>query len=273
MKIEGIDTIPDTKRLYPQGELASQVIGAVGEENEGLTGLEQSEDETLGGASGEQEVVHDARGEPIRFDTVKPPSIGDDIQLTLDAAIQDRAEQAIAEAGERFEAKGATAIVMDPNSGDVLAMANWPGYDPSELESASHEALANRATGFTYEPGSTFKAFTVGAALDEGIVNADHPVPPALDDQGRRPRDRGGARASADRRHGRRDPRAVLQRGRGHDRARGRRRAVRPLGAKARLRRAHRRRLSGRGAGHRARRSRTTRARRWATCRSARGWR
>ncbi|HEX2360153.1 MAG TPA: penicillin-binding protein 2 [Solirubrobacterales bacterium] len=168
--IEGIDTIPDSKRVYPQGELASQVIGAVGEENEGLTGLEQAEDETLGGASGEQEVVHDARGEPIRFDTVKPPSIGADLQLTLDAAIQDRAEQAVAEAGEHFEAKGATAIVMDPSSGDVLAMANWPGYDPSELDSASAEALANRATGFTYEPGSTFKAFTVGAALDEGIV-------------------------------------------------------------------------------------------------------
>jgi cell division protein FtsI/penicillin-binding protein 2 len=168
--IEGIDTLPDSRRVYPQGELAAQVIGAVGSENEGLTGIEQAHDETLAGDDGEQEVVHDARGNPIRFDLVTPSSVGDDVRLTIDAAIQGRAEEAIAAAGERYAAKGATAIVMDPSSGDVLAMANWPGYDPSDLESASSESLANRATGFTYEPGSTFKAFTVGAALDEGLV-------------------------------------------------------------------------------------------------------
>ncbi|MGZ5358257.1 MAG: peptidoglycan D,D-transpeptidase FtsI family protein [Solirubrobacterales bacterium] len=170
MGIAGIDTLPDSKRLYPQGELAAQMIGAVGSENEGLTGLEQAKEDVLGGAGGEQEVVHDARGEPIRFDTVKAPSVGDDIAVTIDAAIQGRAEQAVAAAGEQFDAKGASAIVMDPNSGDVLAMANWPSFDPAELDEASAEALANRATGFTYEPGSTFKAFTVGAALEEGLV-------------------------------------------------------------------------------------------------------
>ena len=171
LDIEGVSTLPDSRRLYPQGELASQVIGAVGAENQGLTGLEQAEDETLGGASGLQEVIHDARGEPISFDTVSPPSVGDDIRITIDAAIQDRAEEALAETGEHFEASGATAVVMDPRDGDVLAMANWPGYDPSDLESASEEELSNRATGFTYEPGSTFKAFTVGAALEEGLVS------------------------------------------------------------------------------------------------------
>jgi cell division protein FtsI (penicillin-binding protein 3) len=170
MNILGIDTIPASKRLYPQGELAAQVIGAVGSENQGLTGLEQAKDDVLGGASGEQEVVYDARGEPIRFDTVKPASIGEDITLTIDAAIQSKAEEAIAAAGEANAAKGASAIVMDPNTGDILAMANWPSYDPANLEEASEEALANRATGFTYEPGSTFKVFTVGMALEEGLV-------------------------------------------------------------------------------------------------------
>lgn len=173
LEIHGIDTIPDSRRLYPQGELAAQVIGAVGSENEGLTGLEQAEEETLGGADGEQEVVHDARGNPIRFDVLKPSSVGDDLQLTIDAAIQDRAEEAIADATERYAAKGATAIVMDPNTGDLLAMANTPGFDPADLESASDESLANRATSFTYEPGSTFKAFTVGAALEEGQVTPE----------------------------------------------------------------------------------------------------
>ena len=108
LKIEGISTLPDSRRLYPQGALAAQVIGAVGAENEGLTGLEQSLDSTLGGESGEQEVVHDARGEPIRFDTIKQASVGSDVRLTIDAAIQDRAEEAIAEAGEQFSATGAT---------------------------------------------------------------------------------------------------------------------------------------------------------------------
>jgi len=173
LEIHGIDTIPDSKRLYPQGELAAQVIGAVGSENEGLTGLEQSKDDVLGGEDGEQEVVHDARGNPIRFDVLKPSSVGDDIQLTIDAAIQDVAEEAIADATDRYAAKGATAIVMDPNTGDLLAMANTPGFDPGDLESASDESLANRATSFTYEPGSTFKAFTVGAALEEGQVTPE----------------------------------------------------------------------------------------------------
>ena len=173
LEIHGIDTIPDSKRLYPQGELAAQVIGAVGSENEGLTGLEQAEDETLGGADGEQEVIHDARGNPIRFDVLTPSSVGDDLQLTIDAAIQDRAEEAIAGVTERYGAKGATAIVMDPQTGDLLAMANSPGFDPTDLESASEESLANRATSFTYEPGSTFKAFTVGAALEEGQVTPE----------------------------------------------------------------------------------------------------
>ena len=170
MGIVGIDTLPDSKRLYPQGELAAQLIGAVGSENEGLTGLEQAKEDVLGGEGGELEVVHDARGEPIRFDTVRTPSVGGDIAVTIDAAIQGRAEQAIAAAGEQFDAKGASAVVMDPNSGDVLAMANWPSFDPAALDEASAEALANRATGFTYEPGSTYKAFTVGAALEEGLV-------------------------------------------------------------------------------------------------------
>jgi cell division protein FtsI (penicillin-binding protein 3) len=173
LDIQGISTLPDSRRIYPQGALAAQVIGAVGEENQGLTGLEQSQDPILGGANGEQEVVHDARGAPISFDTVTPASIGDDVKLTIDAAIQDVAEDAIAATGEAYSAAGASAVVMDPDTGDVLAMANWPGFDPTELDEASPEQLANRATGFTYEPGSTFKAFTVAAALEEGIVTPD----------------------------------------------------------------------------------------------------
>src|SRR5262249_33608199 len=168
--IAGISTVPTSKRLYPQGELASQVIGAVGTDNQGLTGLEHSENGVLGGANGEQDVVHDALGRPLRMDTVDPPSVGEDVQTTLDAAIQGKTEEALSEAAQHYEAKGASAIVMNPNTGQILAVANRPGYDPPALQTATSQELENRATGFTYERGSPFKAFPVAAALMDKVV-------------------------------------------------------------------------------------------------------
>ena len=106
------------------------MIGAVGTDNQGLTGLEHSENSVLGGANGEQDVVHDALGRPLRMETVSPASVGEDIQTTIDAAIQGKTEEALSQAAEHYGAKGATAIVMNPNTGEVLAMANWPGFDP-----------------------------------------------------------------------------------------------------------------------------------------------
>jgi cell division protein FtsI (penicillin-binding protein 3) len=170
LDIAGISTVPTSRRFYPQGELASQVIGAVGTENQGLTGLEHSENEVLGGANGEQDVIHDALGRTLSMETITPPSVGEDIQTTIDAAIQGKTEEALSETAEHFEAKGAAAIVMNPNTGEILAMANWPTFDPNDLSEASSEELENRATGFTYEPGSTFKAFTVAAALEDRVV-------------------------------------------------------------------------------------------------------
>jgi cell division protein FtsI (penicillin-binding protein 3) len=170
LDITGISTVPTSKRLYPQGELASQVIGAVGTDNQGLTGLEHSENSVLGGANGEQDVVHDALGRPLRMETVSPASVGEDIQTTIDAAIQDKTEEALDEAAQHYGAKGATAIVMNPNTGEILAMANTPGFDPEDLQNATSDELENRATGFTYEPGSTFKAFTVASALEDHVV-------------------------------------------------------------------------------------------------------
>jgi cell division protein FtsI (penicillin-binding protein 3) len=172
LDIAGVSTVPTSRRLYPQGDLASQVIGAVGTDNQGLTGLEHSENDVLGGANGEQDVVHDAIGRPLRMDTVTPASVGEDIQTTIDAAIQGKTEEALSQAAEHYGAKGATAIVMNPNTGQVLAMANWPGFDPNDLQDATPEELENRATGFTYEPGSTFKAFTVASALSDHVVTS-----------------------------------------------------------------------------------------------------
>jgi cell division protein FtsI (penicillin-binding protein 3) len=173
MNLAGIGTLPDSKRTYPQGDLAAQVLGAVGTDGQGLTGLEAGQQSVLGGSDGEEKIVKDARGEPIRLDTVKPASNGKDIKTTLDSAIQAKTEQVIAAVGQKYAAKGATAIVMDPQNDQVLAMANWPPLDLNDLSNASSSELQNMATGFTYEPGSTFKAFTVAGALEDHVVTPD----------------------------------------------------------------------------------------------------
>jgi cell division protein FtsI (penicillin-binding protein 3) len=173
LKLEGIGQLPDSRRTYPQGDMAGQVIGAVGSENQGLTGLELGEESVLHGSDGEQRIVKDALGDPIRLETVEEADNGEDIQLTLDPVIQQKAEQVLAQVGEAYAAKGATAVVMDPRDSHILAMANWPPVDPSDLSESSNEDLLNKATGFTYEPGSTFKAFTVAAALEEKLVTPE----------------------------------------------------------------------------------------------------
>jgi cell division protein FtsI (penicillin-binding protein 3) len=182
LELPGIGELPDSRRTYPQGDLAAQTIGAVGEEGEGLTGLESGEDSVLGGSDGERRIVNDALGEPIRTETVEQASDGEDLRLTLDPAIQKKTERVLGEVGETYSPKGATAIVMDPRSSQLLAVANWPPFDPADLEAASEEDLMNRATGFNYEPGSTFKAFTVAAALEEGAVTpaSGFTIPPSL---------------------------------------------------------------------------------------------
>jgi cell division protein FtsI (penicillin-binding protein 3) len=170
LDLEGIGALPDSRRTYPQGEMAGQVIGVVGSENEGRTGLELGEEEALGGTDGERRIINDALGEPIRLETVKEAEDGEDVELTLDPVIQQKTEEVLSGVGETYSPKGATAIVVDPRTSQILAMANWPPVNPEDLSEASNEDLLNKGTGFTYEPGSTFKAFTVSAALEEKLV-------------------------------------------------------------------------------------------------------
>ncbi|MGA8745559.1 MAG: penicillin-binding protein 2 [Solirubrobacterales bacterium] len=182
LKLPGIAQLPGSRRTYPQGQLAGQVVGAIGTEGKGLSGLEEAQNSVLQGADGERRVVKDALGEPIRLETVRPASNGKDVQLTLDPAIQAKTEEVLAGVGSSFAPKSATAIVMDPRNSQVLAMANWPPVNLGDLSQTSPEALENQATGFTYEPGSTFKAFTVSAALDEKVVTPETSfvLPPSI---------------------------------------------------------------------------------------------
>lgn len=182
LELPGIGLLPDSRRIYPEGELASQVIGTVGTDNQGLTGLEAAEEDILGGDDGERVVTRDALGDELERSTTDPSAAGSDLTLTIDASIQAATERVIQDIGETSKPLGATAIVMDPQTSEILAMANWPQVDPYNLDAAEPESLTNMATSFTYEPGSTFKAFTVGASLEEGLVkpNTTFDLPPTL---------------------------------------------------------------------------------------------
>ena len=171
--IEGIDTVVEPKRSYPQGYLASQVLGTVGDANTGLAGLEYSQQDTLGGHDGRRRVVKDALGQPVSLVETDRAQSGDDIRLTLDAAIQERVEAVLGEVGQTYQPAGATAVVMDPRSGAILALANWPRVDANDPGSAPDYARQDRAIQFNYEPGSTFKAFTVAGALQEKLITPD----------------------------------------------------------------------------------------------------
>jgi cell division protein FtsI (penicillin-binding protein 3) len=170
MKIEGIETVIEPKRSYPQGYLASQVLGQVGSENTGLAGLEYSQQDTLGGHDGRRRVVKDALGQPVSLVETDRAKEGEDIKLTLDAAIQERVEAVLGEVGQTYQPAGATAVVMDPRTGAILALANWPRVDANEPDGAPDYARQDRAIQFNYEPGSTFKAFTIAGALQEGLI-------------------------------------------------------------------------------------------------------
>jgi cell division protein FtsI (penicillin-binding protein 3) len=173
LRIEGIDTVVEPKRTYPQGALASQVLGAVGAENTGLAGLEYSQEDTLGGHDGRRRVVKDALGQPVSLIETERAEEGEDIKLTLDAAIQERVEAVLGEVGMTYQPAGATAVVMDPRTGAILALANWPRVDANNPDGAPDYARQDRAIQFNYEPGSTFKAFTVAGALEEGLIRPE----------------------------------------------------------------------------------------------------
>jgi cell division protein FtsI/penicillin-binding protein 2 len=182
LDLPGLEYIPEFERIYPREWMASQLLGVTGTDGHGLAGLEYSLDEFLRGRDGERRLKKDALGDAIELRETRPTVAGTDVRLTLDANLQDRAEEVLAHVGEEWQPKGATAIVMDPRDGGILALANWPQVNANALGDAPDYARNDRAIGATYEPGSTFKAFTVGAALEEGLVtpNTTFNVPPTI---------------------------------------------------------------------------------------------
>ncbi len=175
LNLTGIELTPSQRRVYPQSWMASQVLGTVGIDGKGLSGLEYSANRLLAGHDGVERSVKDAMGQPIEITDPHPALAGATLELNLDSVLQNKAEQVLQQVGATYRPKDATAIVMDPRTGDLLAVANWPQTNANDPGGAPAAALQDRATGFNYEPGSTFKAFTVAGALMENVVTPDTP--------------------------------------------------------------------------------------------------
>ena len=182
LKVEGLEFIPEHRRTYPHDWMASQLLGSVGTDGDGLSGLEYSLNSQLHGRDGERRLVRDALGETIELRDTRRTEPGKKVTLTLDTAIQDKAEDVLAQLGKEWKPRGATAIVMDPRNGALLALANWPRVNANDPGEAPDFARQNRAVGATYEPGSTFKAFTVAGALEDGTVTPEtkFSLPPTI---------------------------------------------------------------------------------------------
>lgn len=170
-----LNFIEESKRYYPNDSLAAQVLGFVGTDDVGLDGIELTQDTLIKAKSEEQFLATDRRGRPILNSVFSRNSYedGKDILLTLDSNIQFIVEQTIEKAMETTKPRAVTAIVMDPKTGEVLAMANRPTYNPNEFYKYSPMEWKNRAVSFVYEPGSTFKSIIAAAALQEGIVTPE----------------------------------------------------------------------------------------------------
>src|SRR5581483_3135859 len=177
LHLNGITLIPEITRVYPRSWAASQVLGTVGWDDQGLSGVEYRYNRALRGRDGLRRFVNDAIGQPISISDVRSTAMGQPVKLTIDAALQDEVEQVLAGVGARYQPKGATAIAMDPNTGEILALANWPRVNANDISEAPGYARQNRAVGFDYEPGSTFKAITIAGALQDGIVRPQTMIP------------------------------------------------------------------------------------------------
>ena len=172
LNLRGVYFQKESKRFYPKGELAAQVIGYVGTDDEGLSGIERAYDEQLRGRPGEMLISVDARRK--WFGSVeKQPEPGQNVVLTIDQQIQFIAERELDAAMEATHGVSGTVVVENPHTGEILALANRPTFNPNLTREISPEKLKDHAVSDVYEPGSTFKIVTISAALDENLTRPD----------------------------------------------------------------------------------------------------
>jgi cell division protein FtsI (penicillin-binding protein 3) len=172
LNLDGIGFIKESKRFYPNKELAAHLLGWVGIDNKGLSGLEHTYDPQIRGKAGTILVHTDARHKAFSR-SERPPTTGSSIELTIDENLQHIAERELREGVLENRAAGGTAIIMNPHTGEILAMANEPTFNPNAFRDFDDDERRNRAVQDLYEPGSTFKVVTATAAIEEKLMPLD----------------------------------------------------------------------------------------------------
>jgi len=178
LDLPGVHQVPESRRFYPKGELLGQILGFAGMDNQGLSGVEQAFDPLLKGGQVAYVVERDALGRhvlPADAD-YRRPAHGADLTVTIDEAIQYHVERALDAVMASSDPESAEALVMDPNTGEILAMAVRPAFDPNRVGRYGPEDLRNRLITDPYEPGSTLKVFLAAGALDAGVVRLDEVI-------------------------------------------------------------------------------------------------
>lgn len=172
--IKGVYDIKEYKRLYPEGEAAAHIVGFTNVEDQGQEGVELVFQKQLSGKPGSRRVIKDRLGRVVEdVGEAVPPVDGEDLQLSIDSKVQFFAYQKLREAVLENKAKAGSVVVLDAQSGEILALANYPSYSPDKRVNLSGEQLRNRALTDTFEPGSTMKPFAVALALEKGLVKPE----------------------------------------------------------------------------------------------------
>ena len=186
--LDGIDFLKENRRYYPNGSLAAHLLGHVGVDNQGLHGLESLYETTLAGEPGRVLVQRDAQGQAFRR-VERRPTAGVSLELAIDSYIQHVAERELRAAVREHDAEGGSVVILEPRTGDILALANEPTFNPNAWSGGASDVRRNRATQDVYEPGSTFKIVTASAALEEQVFHPDDVinVSPGVIYYGRRP--------------------------------------------------------------------------------------
>jgi cell division protein FtsI (penicillin-binding protein 3) len=170
LRLEGVELENDFRRYYPYGEAFAHIVGFTNAHEQGAEGLEATHDQALRGTSGQLRVVIDRRGSAVEGRTIADALHGKDLQLSLDASIQSMVYSTLKSAVAEHRAKAAAAVVIDAQTGEVLALVNEPSFDPNNRTKLNPDRVRNRAVTDTFEPGSTMKSFSIAAALELGRV-------------------------------------------------------------------------------------------------------
>jgi cell division protein FtsI (penicillin-binding protein 3) len=174
--LDGVGFVKETRRYYPKLDLAAHLLGYVGTEGHGLHGVEAAYDAVIRGRPGRVLIQTDARRHAVTSRVERPPTAGATLELTIDQYIQHIAERELRAGIEEHRASGGTVIVMEPQTGEVLALANWPTFNPNAFNRSPAAHQRNRAIQEVYEPGSTFKIVTSAAAIEESVMSLDAPI-------------------------------------------------------------------------------------------------